>query len=360
MLIEVRHVSTYAYGTTARYSIQSLRLTPPSFEGQHVLGWEIKAPGIEKALTFCDGFGNLAHLAALAANHDGITIEAGGVVETEDRAGIVRGLTDPAPVRVYLRETAKTRPDKGIRDLARSAGNRDTIDRLHALMRAVREAVAYEIGATHEHTNAAEALADGKGVCQDHAHVFISAARVLGVPARYVNGYFLAGTAEDQRIAALETDDALALARQAHHQGVDVVLLAGRPEAGLADQQLACLAAGKIEHVARYQIVEQDHVGRLQGAHRTQRQQLRIARPGADQRDRAVLDRAAQALDLGDQALEVALAGVVLGVGDRLRGEQLPELAPAGKRQARGLHRIDDLLEIESQVDQRESSADNL
>ena len=194
MLIEVRHVSTYAYGTTARYSIQSLRLTPPSFEGQHVLGWEIKAPGIEKALTFCDGFGNLAHLAALAANHDGITIEAGGVVETEDRAGIVRGLTDPAPVRVYLRETAKTRPDKGIRDLARSAGNRDTIDRLHALMRAVREAVAYEIGATHEHTNAAEALADGKGVCQDHAHVFISEARVLGVPARYVNGYFLAGT----------------------------------------------------------------------------------------------------------------------------------------------------------------------
>ena len=36
---------------------------------------------------------------------------------------------------------------------------------------------------------AEEALAEGRGVCQDHAHVFISAARELGVPARYVSGY---------------------------------------------------------------------------------------------------------------------------------------------------------------------------
>ncbi len=29
MLIEVRHTTTYSYDTGARYSIQSLRLTPP-------------------------------------------------------------------------------------------------------------------------------------------------------------------------------------------------------------------------------------------------------------------------------------------------------------------------------------------
>ncbi|MGL6211115.1 MAG: transglutaminase-like domain-containing protein, partial [Paracoccaceae bacterium] len=36
-----------------------------------------------------------------------------------------------------------------------------------------------------------EALAQGAGVCQDHAHVLIAAARHLGLPARYVSGYLL-------------------------------------------------------------------------------------------------------------------------------------------------------------------------
>ncbi|MFA5950216.1 MAG: transglutaminase family protein [Hyphomicrobium sp.] len=198
MLIEIRHTTTYRYQTPARYSIQSLRLTPPSFDGQEVLSWTISAPGFDKAVQFRDGFGNTVHLATMSGLHEGIAIEASGIVETEDRCGIIRGLNEAAPRRVFLRETAKTLPDKAIRDLARKIGggreSKDSLDCLHALMNEVRDAVEYEIGATHEHTSAAEALAAGKGVCQDHAHVFISAARVLGIPARYVNGYFLSGT----------------------------------------------------------------------------------------------------------------------------------------------------------------------
>jgi transglutaminase-like putative cysteine protease len=67
---------------------------------------------------------------------------------------------------------------------------------MHVLMNAVRDKVDYVIGVTDAHTSAAEALSDGQGVCQDHAHIFISAARVMGVPARYVNGYFLTDTDE--------------------------------------------------------------------------------------------------------------------------------------------------------------------
>ena len=55
----------------------------------------------------------------------------------------------------------------------------------------VRDRVDYVAGTTDAHTSAAEALADGKGVCQDHAHIFISAARTLGIPARYVTGYLV-------------------------------------------------------------------------------------------------------------------------------------------------------------------------
>lgn len=194
MLLTIKHTTTYRYETLANYAIESLRLSPPTFEGQKVLSWNVAAPGIESAARFRDGFGNLVHLTALDAAHDQITIEAEGVVETEDRIGVARGLPEPTPLRVFLRATPRTAPDAALRDLALKCKGGCTLDQLHRLMRAVREAVAYEVGSTHAHTSAAEALADGKGVCQDHAHIFIAGARVLGIPARYVNGYFLSGT----------------------------------------------------------------------------------------------------------------------------------------------------------------------
>jgi len=194
MLLSVKHTTTYRYDTIGRYAIESLRLTPPSFDGQTVISWEVSAPGIETAARFRDGFGNLVHLAALNLEHDSITIAATGVVETQDRIGVAKGLSEPAPLRVYLRETPSTAPDDTIRSLAAKCKGGCTLDRMHRLMHAVREAVNFEIGTTHTHTSAAEALADGSGVCQDYAHIFISGARVMGIPARYVNGYFLSGT----------------------------------------------------------------------------------------------------------------------------------------------------------------------
>ncbi len=196
MRISIGHVSRYSYGEPVNYSIQTLRLTPPSFVGQRVVEWQITAPGIETAKRFRDGFGNAAQLVTFTGAHDESVIIAKGVVETEDRAGLVQGLAGIAPVRVYLRETQKTRAGDAIRELAHRACPTPSIDGYHSLMNAVRDAIDYEIGTTTEHTDAETALADGRGVCQDHAHVFIAAARCLGVPARYVNGYFVSGADE--------------------------------------------------------------------------------------------------------------------------------------------------------------------
>lgn len=196
MLLSVTHTTTYRYDTLARYAIESLRLSPPTFDGQKVVTWQVSAPGIEKAARFHDGFGNLVHLTAIQGEHESITIEASGVVETEDRIGVAKGLPEPAPLRVYLRETPRTAADAAIRDLTVPCKSGCVLDKLHRLMHATREAVTYEIGSTHSHTSAADALADGKGVCQDYAHIFIAGARVLGIPSRYVNGYFLSGTPE--------------------------------------------------------------------------------------------------------------------------------------------------------------------
>lgn len=194
MLIEIRHRTSYRYAQPSRYSVQSLRLEPPSFDAQRVVSWSVTAPGIESGMRFTDCFGNAAVLTALSGMHDGIQIEAVGVVETMDSSGVARGLPDTAPLQIFLRHTPRTAPSPALIELARASHRRNTLETLHELMRLVSAAVAYEIGATHEHTTASDALERARGVCQDHAHVFIAAARILGIPSRYVNGYYLAGT----------------------------------------------------------------------------------------------------------------------------------------------------------------------
>jgi len=204
MLISIRHVTTYRYAEPVNYTIQSLRLTPGSFAGQRVLDWSVSTPGSRPMLQFEDGFGNVVHLITVNVPHRELVIEAGGVVETKDASGVVAGLKHAIPPRVFLKETPRTRPDAAIREIAQSAKGADLLGRLHALAGSVRDRVGYMPGITDAHTGAAEALADGKGVCQDHAHIFISAARTIGVPARYITGYLVTGNAADAHHAWAE------------------------------------------------------------------------------------------------------------------------------------------------------------
>jgi transglutaminase-like putative cysteine protease len=191
MRISIGHVSRYNYSEPTKYSILALRLTPQSFQGQRVIEWRVSAPGIDGAKPFRDAFGNIAHLASCSEDHSESLIIAKGVVETEDNAGIVRGIADPVPLRVYRRTTPRTIADDDIRALCKESGARPEIRGMHNLMHAIRDAIDFRVGATDAHTTAAEALKEGKGVCQDHAHVFIAAARALDLPARYVTGYLL-------------------------------------------------------------------------------------------------------------------------------------------------------------------------
>src|SRR5690606_1587934 len=104
------------------------------------------------------------------------------------------------PLWAFLGQTGLTRPGPRIRQLLASVarGADEPLPMLHALSAAVRDRVAYETGRTHVDTTAEEACAAGHGVCQDHAHVFIAAARALDVPARYVSGYLMMNDRIDQ------------------------------------------------------------------------------------------------------------------------------------------------------------------
>jgi transglutaminase-like putative cysteine protease len=63
------------------------------------------------------------------------------------------------------------------------------LDRLHRLNAAIHDQLGFDTGTTQADTTAAQALAAGHGVCQDFTHIFIAAARLLDIPARYVSGH---------------------------------------------------------------------------------------------------------------------------------------------------------------------------
>lgn len=191
MRIHVRHTTRYRYETPTHYSVQRLLLTPRGHEGQRVGDWHLDLPPGARELSYEDAFGNIVSLVTLASEHDSIEIVARGVVERSDTAGIVRGARSPAPDAIFLRQTEATAPNRTIRELARPLGERPDLEALHRLMADLRAHMSYEIGATHAHTTAAEALESGRGVCQDHTQVFLSVAREAGIPARYVSGYLL-------------------------------------------------------------------------------------------------------------------------------------------------------------------------
>jgi transglutaminase-like putative cysteine protease len=104
---------------------------------------------------------------------------------------VVRGAVERFPPGIFLRDTDLTRADAALHDFADAISGAGTLDRLHALMSAVHGRLIFDPAPTHSGTSAREAFALGRGVCQDFAHVFVACARRLGIPARYVSGYFL-------------------------------------------------------------------------------------------------------------------------------------------------------------------------
>ncbi|WP_119272586.1 transglutaminase family protein [Taklimakanibacter deserti] len=193
MKLHIHHETRYDYETSVRSSIQRLYLMPSSFATQKIVSWAIAAPGIDKALVYTDGFGNQVHVITSQGPHDHVTVIAEGVVDTQDASGVVRGFKCQAPDSVFLRQTTATEPSPELSEMAREAAAKhpNELERLHAIMAELKERIAYRIGTTYFHTTAAEALAEGKGVCQDHAHAMLSIVRFLGMPGRYITGYLV-------------------------------------------------------------------------------------------------------------------------------------------------------------------------
>lgn len=198
MRLRISHRTEYSYDEPLAYALQRLRLTPVGGPTQSVSAWAVAVEGAVEQLRFTDHFGNETGLISLEGQPHAITIMAEGEVTTHDKAGVFGPHRGIAPLWLFDRSTPLTQADEGISSLVADIGATDDLARLHELMQLIVGRVDYVVGATATDTTAEEALAAGKGVCQDHAHIFAAAARSMGFPARYVSGYLMMDAGGEQ------------------------------------------------------------------------------------------------------------------------------------------------------------------
>jgi transglutaminase-like putative cysteine protease len=194
--LTIRHETVYHYSQSVKQATQLLRLTPRREPRQSVRYWRVRAPG--RRVEQLDAYGNVTHLLTLDEPHTALAIAVEGEVEIIDEPELGNdGALNPL---AYLAPTRLTTADAAIRALAADhlrSGPVASRSALQELADAIHDRVAYRPGATDVEETAAEALARGQGVCQDHAHVLIACCRAAGVPARYVSGYFCSGSGTD-------------------------------------------------------------------------------------------------------------------------------------------------------------------
>ena len=196
MDLTVTHATRYEWDAPVAGALQQIRLTPRSGTSQTVSDWSLSVEGGAVEVEYTDQWNARVSLVAAEPGAQALTIRVRGAVRTLRGDGVTGRHRGPAPLWAFLNPTARTAPGEGLRAMALEAPGTG-LDRLHALTEGIARRVVYEGGATQATTTAEEALAVGRGVCQDHAQIFVACARLLGHPARYVSGYL----ALDDRVA---------------------------------------------------------------------------------------------------------------------------------------------------------------
>ncbi len=191
MQLHIRHLTEFHYAYPLTGGTMKIKMTPWCGRGQELRQRELKLTGCMQSSSFRDFFGNSVELVVVDEGQDSIRVEMSADVVTLDRAGIWGNEPNDTPASVFQSATPRTIPGEAIGRIAQQFAGEDLRDPeiLHRLAEHVRSNVAYRIGSTSAETTAEEAALKGEGVCQDHTHIFISAARMLGLSARYVSGY---------------------------------------------------------------------------------------------------------------------------------------------------------------------------
>jgi transglutaminase-like putative cysteine protease len=216
MLLHVAHVTRYRYSPSVENAHHVVHLKPASTDGQQLLRHSLQiSPQPAQQREVLDVYGNSSSFFSLQTSHDTLIVTADSLVSTRACSH------DMVPTLPWERVRDKFRYRAGAgynsaweflfaspyvpRDdaFAQFAGpsfptGRALPEAAHDLMRRIHRAMVYESNSTEVNTPALEALKQGKGVCQDFAHIMVACCRAMGLPARYVSGYMLTQPAPGQ------------------------------------------------------------------------------------------------------------------------------------------------------------------
>jgi transglutaminase-like putative cysteine protease len=212
MLLEVRHVTQYHYAEQVRESVMELWMQPQKSATQRLLSFELETDPAAQLFSYADSFGNPVYHFDVPQPHDRLEIIARSAVETQTPAPLPEALDRGEWDRLrgdfiqgecfdFLRPhgyAARTPAldkfirEKGVDELRRH----DPLTAARELCQVIYEAFDYQPGVTDADSPIDLALAEGRGVCQDFAHVMIAICREWGLPARYVSGYLFTNRGE--------------------------------------------------------------------------------------------------------------------------------------------------------------------
>ena len=205
------HSTEFLYDGAVSESYNEVRLRPIDDDLQSCLSFRLVTSPPSRGASFRDSYGNWIHQFNILPDHRRLKIEAESVVLAHDaplqesvgaslaeldaqRGELFEEYYDfvaPSAYVPYLRElgeilqSAEFLSDGSVKGFVQSASD------------CIHQNFAYVKGATHVHSSVVDSLALKAGVCQDFAHLLIGVARMRGVPARYVSGYLVPGSAEN-------------------------------------------------------------------------------------------------------------------------------------------------------------------
>ena len=122
MRLKISHLTEYRYDGPTQFSLQRLRLTPPTSPAQKVLGWALNVEGATPEVEYDDQYGNHVNLVSLEGEQYVTRILAEGEVETEDNNGVTGPHAGFCPLWLFLRDTPLTKGGKLVKELIKGVG----------------------------------------------------------------------------------------------------------------------------------------------------------------------------------------------------------------------------------------------
>lgn len=216
MRFEISYRMAFEYENVIRHSQNEVRAAPVTDDHQLLLSYRFHTVPSARVLSFTDYWGTRVDSYGIREPHVAIEIWAESAVETRPRSLVAssRPLLSlleesfSGPLWEYLQTSRHTEVGDRVRgwvaELQERSGD-DVVELVLAIHRATHRALRYEPGATRIGITAEDVLEGAAGVCQDYAHLAVAACRVVGIPARYVSGYFFA---TDDRTGEISGDTA--------------------------------------------------------------------------------------------------------------------------------------------------------